>query len=78
MLLGDGSEGPHEAGYLMLDSSLATRTLGYAPRWGLDETVSRTIAWYRAQQAGSTALDLCLADIAAYEASLQMPRKVAV
>ncbi len=78
MLLGDGSEGPHEAGYLMLDSSLATRTLGYAPRWGLDETVSRTIAWYRAQQAGRAALDLCLADIAAYETSLQMPRKVAV
>jgi hypothetical protein len=28
--------------------------------------VDRTLAWYRAQQAGAQARALCLADIAAY------------
>jgi CDP-glucose 4,6-dehydratase len=63
MLLGDGSEGPHEAGYLVLDSGRARADLGYQPRWRLAETVKRTMEWYRAQLDGTAALDLCLADI---------------
>lgn len=63
---GNGEEGPHEAGYLMLDSGLAARRLDHRPRWGLGETVDRTIGWYRALADGGSARQLCLADIAAY------------
>jgi CDP-glucose 4,6-dehydratase len=63
MLLGDGTDGPHEAGYLVLDSNKAKAELGYRPRWRLSETVKRTMEWYRAQCDGRAALDLCLADI---------------
>ncbi|OLP53223.1 CDP-glucose 4,6-dehydratase [Rhizobium rhizosphaerae] len=63
VVLGDGSEGPHEAGYLVLDSSKARSELGYYPRWGLSETLRRTMEWYRAQREGADALSLCLADI---------------
>ena len=78
VLLGDGSEGPHEAGYLMLDSTRARDTLGYRPVWNLDETVARTMGWYRAQAAGGSASELCLADIAAFERAHDQPLSVAI
>lgn len=78
VVLGDGSEGPHEAGYLMLDSGLARAALGYRPVWNLDETVSRTMAWYRGLASGGSALDLCLADIAAFERAHGLPLSAAV
>ncbi len=58
------AQGPHEAGWLALDIARARVTLGVTPRWGLAETVKRTLAWYRAQQQGTDARDLCLAEIA--------------
>jgi CDP-glucose 4,6-dehydratase len=61
--LGDGRDGPHEAGYLVLDSSRAKADLGYSPRWRLAETVARTMQWYKALDAGGVARDLCLNDI---------------
>lgn len=64
--LGDGSDGPHEAGYLMLDSTRAGRDLGYEPRWALGETVRRTMDWYRRLAAGEDAANLCHADIEAF------------
>ena len=39
---------PHEAGLLMLDPSLALRELGWKPRWGFQQTIDATAAWYRA------------------------------
>jgi CDP-glucose 4,6-dehydratase len=63
MLLGDGTDGPHEAGYLVLDSAKARADLGYQPRWRLAETVKRTMEWYKGQGQGHSALDLCLGDI---------------
>lgn len=78
VVLGDGSEGPHEAGYLMLDSSCARDTLGYRPVWNLDETVTRTMAWYRRLASGGSALDLCLADIVAFETAYDLPLRAAV
>lgn len=72
--LGDGSEGPHEAGYLMLDSTLAMKRLGYRPLWSLQETVERTMRWYSEQQKGASALTLCRADIEAYQAALPLKR----
>ncbi|MDQ0456935.1 CDP-glucose 4,6-dehydratase [Rhizobium paknamense] len=58
--------GPHEAGYLLLDSSRARDHLGYRPLWNFEETVVRTMGWYRRLAAGEAAIDLCRADIADY------------
>ncbi|MBP1851507.1 CDP-glucose 4,6-dehydratase [Rhizobium halophytocola] len=67
MVLGDGTEGPHEAGYLMLDSTRAERLLGYRPTWSFTETIERTMGWYRELAQGRPAQELCLADITAFE-----------
>jgi CDP-glucose 4,6-dehydratase len=67
---GDGSEGPHEAGWLALEIAKAKAALDISPQWNLAETVHRTMAWYRAQHEGSDALMLCQKEIAEYEAVL--------
>lgn len=64
---GDGSAGPHEAGWLALETAKARVGLGVQPQWNLAETVTRTMAWYQAQHAGADARELCLAEIADYE-----------
>jgi CDP-glucose 4,6-dehydratase len=66
---GDGTEGPHEAGWLALETARARTVLGVRPRWGLDASVDRTIAWYRFQHEGADARVLCEADIQAFEAA---------
>lgn len=66
---GDGSEGPHEAGWLALEVAKARTLLGVAPRWSLAESVRRTVHWYRAQQDGGDAAAICAADIHAFEAA---------
>lgn len=68
-LWGDGSAGPHEAGWLALDCAKAELALQIRPRWDLPESVARTMAWYRGVNAGSDARALCLADIAAFESA---------
>lgn len=60
---------PHEAGLLRLSIDKATSRLGWAPRWGFDETFRRTVAWYRAfhDGASSSALaELCRTQIHEY------------
>ena len=65
----NSSEGPHEAGWLALETAQARQALGVAPRWGLTTAVERTMAWYRAQHGGADARALCLADLDAWEAT---------
>ncbi|MGB6008143.1 CDP-glucose 4,6-dehydratase [Castellaniella sp.] len=64
---GDGTEGPHEAGWLALEIARARTTLGVQPRWALRESVTRTMDWYRHQHDGADARALCEADIQAFE-----------
>jgi CDP-glucose 4,6-dehydratase len=66
---GDAGQGPHEAGLLVLETAKARDALGISPRWALREAVERSVAWYRRAAAGADARDLCLADIAAFEAA---------
>ena len=66
---GDGSDGPHEAGWLALDVALARVTLGVSSRWGLAEAVQRTMLWYRRLAEGADGRALCEADIADHEAA---------
>ncbi len=63
----DATSGPHEAGFLSLDNSLARAVLGVTPIWPLDQAIGRTMTWYRGLAAGADAAALCLADIQAYE-----------
>ncbi len=65
---GDGSEGPHEAGWLALEVAKARHALGVSPRWTLEQSVARTMRWYRDLADGAEAASLCERDIAAFEA----------
>jgi len=64
---GDGEEGPHEAGWLALETAKALQVLGVRPRWSLQTAIQRTMDWYRHQQQGSPVRELCVRDIAAFE-----------
>jgi len=44
---------PHEAGMLLLDSSLARARLGWSPSTTLDNALKNTAEWYRAFYAGA-------------------------
>jgi len=60
---------PHEAGLLTLDNSAARHHLGWQPRWHLDITLEKTLAWHKAWLAGESMQDLCLRQIQAYQES---------
>lgn len=68
---GPGDEGPHEAGWLALETAKARTLLGVRPLWRLEEAVGRTMAWYARQLQGQDARELCLEEIAAYETLLR-------
>jgi len=65
---GDGGAGPHEAGWLALETAKARAVLGVNPKWTLAEAVERSIVWYRAQHEGADARELCEHEITDYEA----------
>lgn len=57
----------HEAGILALDCTKAREILGWRPRWGFAETISRTAEWYAAWHRGEDPTAICRAQIAAFE-----------
>lgn len=57
---------PKEAGFLSVDASLASRELGWTPKWRVEEAVRRTAAWYRDYFAGVAPATLLDRDIDAY------------
>lgn len=60
---------PHEAGVLRLSIDKSIARLGWLPRWGLQETIVRSVAWYRARHEKATTsdlVDLCLRNIHDY------------
>lgn len=59
-------DGPHEAGYLALDTSLVKAELGIVPCWNLSTAVTKTMHWYRDFQNGVDAAYLCSKDWKAY------------
>lgn len=67
VVYGDGQEGPHEAGWLALEIAKARTRLHTAPKWSLEQAVTRSVQWYRAQQQGADARGLCQAEIEAHE-----------
>jgi CDP-glucose 4,6-dehydratase len=67
VIWGDGSDGPHEAGWLALEIAKARHLLSVRPRWDLRCAIERTMGWYRRQARGDLARNLCDADITAFE-----------
>lgn len=59
---------PHEAGRLTLSIELARTTLAWAPRWGLEDAVARTMEWYRSVHEGADPVAVTDAQIVAFEA----------
>ncbi len=49
---------PHEAALLRLSVEKAAARLGWHPRWGLQATMARTAAWYKAHARGASAAEL--------------------
>ena len=64
---GDGHDGPHETAWLSLEIAKARALLDVRPRWGLAESVGRTMRWYAAVRDGESARARCLADLDAWE-----------
>ena len=64
---GDGTEGPHEAGWLALEVSKVRHQMGIQPRWPLDAGIKRTMLWYRRWAEGVSAAKLCDADLNDFE-----------
>ncbi len=64
--INEDSNAPHEAAMLKLDSAKARAQLGWAPRWGFEEAMARTIEWYRRYTAGEAMLAFTRQQLAAY------------
>lgn len=62
----DRSVGPHEAGYLKLDSSKARYRLGWQPRWRLETALEKTLEWHSAWRNGKDMHAVSLSQIADY------------
>lgn len=60
-------EGPHEAGLLILDSTLARHTLGWRPRLKLEDALRLTVEWYREFHAGACMGPVTESQISEYE-----------
>jgi len=58
---------PHESNWLALEVAKARMVLGVNPKWLLDESVIRTMKWYKAQHQGANARFLCETEISDYE-----------
>jgi CDP-glucose 4,6-dehydratase len=62
----------HEARYLKLDSSRARSRLGWQPRWGLQEGLEATVAWYRALRAGEDMRAATVSQIEAFQGAVAL------
>jgi CDP-glucose 4,6-dehydratase len=61
--------GGHEATLLRLAIDRAQLQLGWAPRWDFDETMRRTVAWYREHYNGGDVIACSRRQIAEYTSS---------
>lgn len=65
----DPTAQPHEAGFLMLDSTKARSRLGWRPRWPLATALEQIVGWHRAWTDGEDMQRLCLGQIQQYSAA---------
>jgi CDP-glucose 4,6-dehydratase len=65
----DEGDHPHEAHYLKLDISKARQSLGWSPRWSLDQALDHTVEWHMAWMQGKDVRSQCFKQIEDYLAS---------
>lgn len=58
--------GPHEAGFLKLDSSRIKKTFGWKPRWDVGTCLQKTVEVYHAYYEGADAADTVRRQIGEY------------
>jgi CDP-glucose 4,6-dehydratase len=64
-------DAPHEASKLNLATDKAFHVLGWRPRWNFEETIRRTINWYRRSLSGADDISaLTRTDISDYQCSI--------
>lgn len=56
----------HEEKMLQLNCDKARRVLRWSPRWGIEETVAKTVRWYQAVSKGDSAREITLRQIHEY------------
>ena len=66
-------EGGHEATLLRLAIDRAQLKLGWHPRWDFDETIRRTVEWYRTYYEGRDVLACSLNQIVRYTTGQRVP-----
>ena len=60
------AEAPHEVNLLQLNTDKAQIKLGWKPHWNVHQSVSETVAWYKAVHEGQTEVDVTRRQIDAY------------
>lgn len=63
----DGGDHPHEAHYLKLDCSKAKARLDWFPRWSLDKTLGKIVAWHKAFEEDRGMREISLMQILEYQ-----------
>ena len=59
-------DGPHEANFLKLDSTLIKKTFGFEPVWHIEDAVCKTVEWTKAWVAGENISDIMESQISEY------------
>ncbi|MBR2534210.1 MAG: CDP-glucose 4,6-dehydratase [Erysipelotrichaceae bacterium] len=59
-------DGPHEANFLKLDSSKARNTLGWRPKWSVNEAVEKTVELYKTISRNDDIMSILNQQIDAY------------
>lgn len=62
----NNDDGPHEANFLKLDSTHIRESLGFEPRWHIEDAVARTVEWTKAWLDGEDTLGVMRDQIKAY------------
>jgi CDP-glucose 4,6-dehydratase len=62
----DEGEHPHEAHYLKLDISKARQSMGWSPRWTLDQALDHTVEWHLGWLQGNDVRSQCVEQIENY------------
>lgn len=60
---GSSASEVHEASFLALDCSKATEKLAWKQQWDTEETVSKTVEWFKGYVNGESPRELCLKQI---------------
>jgi len=66
----DPGEHPHEANYIKLDCSKAKSKLGWHPQWNINQSLEKTIQWYKAYCNRGYMLDFTSSQIKSYGRSI--------